>query len=260
MRGSAGTGAAASTGWRAWSTSRCRAARPRAASRSRLSRMRARRARSSAACTGSLAWHAQQAARCPAGATAVPDIPRASPRWLCTCQMLQILVKAHTGTAGPGSAARQLATDAVHHPLAAHTLSARAHTVQRGQVDLMHAVCEEPGCRTQPTFGWPGTRAMLRCRRHRLAGMAALKSAPCLAPGCTTHPSYAFAGEPPRYCKAHRLPGMVRTKLVHVICGKTPDTVTCMGLPCTSNDFACRTACSVPPESHFACRYTGRPG
>ena len=79
----------------------------------------------------------------------------------------------------------------------------------------MHAVCEEPGCRTQPTFGWPDTRAMLRCTRHRLAGMVDLKNTLCLASGCMTSPSYALPGEPPRYCKAHRLPGMVRKRALH---------------------------------------------
>ncbi len=82
------------------------------------------------------------------------------------------------------------------------------------QVDLMHAVCTVPTCGIQATFGWPDARRMLRCAGHRLAGMVDLKNAPCSAPGCTTHPSYAFPGEPPLYCKAHRLPGMVRRKII----------------------------------------------
>ena len=80
----------------------------------------------------------------------------------------------------------------------------------------MHAVCEEPGCRKQPTFGWLGTRAMLRCTRHRLDGMVDLKNPLCLSPGCAVHPSYAFLGDPPQYCKAHRLPGMVRRTPSHI--------------------------------------------
>ena len=99
--------------------------------------------------------------------------------------------------------------------------------------------CKSPGCKTQPSFGFPGERRASRCKEHRLDGMVRrplltlslvrasagcrlrrMTRAPtwrqvnvanlCEVAGCRTVRSFGFLGRRARRCRAHVLPGMVR--------------------------------------------------
>jgi hypothetical protein len=71
--------------------------------------------------------------------------------------------------------------------------------------------CTFAGCTTQPTYGYPGQKAVY-CALHRLSGMLDVNYTACKKLGCLKHPSYAFPGEHAQFCSSHCSKGMVDVK------------------------------------------------
>ena len=113
------------------------------------------------------------------------------------------------------------------------------------QVNLVSKRCDEPGCNTLASFGFPGGERQF-CLEHKSADMvwyqdtclltpfvlAALcdqqcmhdgvycnsvlkclqvnvHAKPCQEPGCTKQPSFGFSGGKAQFCLKHKVAGMV---------------------------------------------------
>ena len=90
--------------------------------------------------------------------------------------------------------------------------------------------CRHPqGCDTSPCFGYAGERPRY-CKAHALQGMEDVKNKRCEHAGCRSQPGYGRPGGRPQYCKVHAPEGMedVRNKRCeHVGCKIHP----CYGYP-----------------------------
>ena len=68
------------------------------------------------------------------------------------------------------------------------------------------------GCTKQPCYGAAGDLRASRCAAHKLEGMEDVKNKRCGHEGCKTRPSYGFPGIPgdarASRCVAHKLDGM----------------------------------------------------
>ena len=69
--------------------------------------------------------------------------------------------------------------------------------------------CEEPGCNTNPAFGFAGGKPT-RCATHKADGMVQMRGVKrCEEPGCNTNPAFGFAGGKPTRCATHKADGMI---------------------------------------------------
>ena len=66
--------------------------------------------------------------------------------------------------------------------------------------------CKEEGCKTQPTYGLPGSKKREYCVKHGKdrEGYEDIANKRCVYPGCKTHPKYGLPGSKKReYCVKH---------------------------------------------------------
>lgn len=79
-----------------------------------------------------------------------------------------------------------------------------------GMVDLKHPPCIEPGCLTNPSYGFPKDKKATYCFIHHKDGMKNIISPICEEPGCETLASFNFEGKKkPIRCELHYLKGMI---------------------------------------------------
>ena len=72
--------------------------------------------------------------------------------------------------------------------------------------------CEQEGCIVCPVFNFKGGKGRF-CKSHKIAGMIDVKSRYCEYDGCESiQPVYNFQGERGRFCKMHKAYGMVNVK------------------------------------------------
>ncbi|CAN0321088.1 unnamed protein product, partial [Hapterophycus canaliculatus] len=76
---------------------------------------------------------------------------------------------------------------------------------EKGQIDHKHRLCENAGCPTQPSFGWPGESRKRFCGTHRRPGTVDLRN--CEHKGCGTRASHGFGKGKARFCALHSPPG-----------------------------------------------------
>lgn len=75
-------------------------------------------------------------------------------------------------------------------------------------VNLVSPTCGYPSCpSTSRNFDTPGGEGRF-CKRHAGEGMVSVRGVSCLRDGCSKTPTYSVKGATPRYCAAHKLPGM----------------------------------------------------
>ena len=76
--------------------------------------------------------------------------------------------------------------------------------------------CSHDGCRKQPSYATPGTKAA-RCRRHALDGEINVKCKQCRFGGCSTQAHYGV-GDKKDWCKKHAPPGSTAKVSVKRVC------------------------------------------
>ena len=78
-------------------------------------------------------------------------------------------------------------------------------------INVVSRHCEEPNCKTQPSFAMPGERGARYCAAHMREDMVDVRSRQCQADGCSSiWPNFAMEGEPRgRLCASHKTSGMV---------------------------------------------------
>lgn len=87
---------------------------------------------------------------------------------------------------------------------------------RKGMIDVSSRVCLHEGCRKNPSFNYNGIKKGLYCSGHKLEGMVDVKTRKCQHEGCTVFPTFNTNGERPGiYCAKHKEPGMsdVRKKV-----------------------------------------------
>jgi len=78
-------------------------------------------------------------------------------------------------------------------------------------------VCEAEGCNTLPGFNYEGKRPPRFCRRHKLEGMVTTDKF-CESQNCKKRAHFNFEGiKYGRYCALHQLPGMVDWRLCEIV-------------------------------------------
>ena len=88
--------------------------------------------------------------------------------------------------------------------------------IKRWDGKQLQKVCNEPGCRKQPSYGNEDGIARY-CATHKKPGMVDVVNKRCQEPGCRIHPCYGNEEDGiARYCATHKKPGMVN--VVHKCC------------------------------------------
>ena len=103
------------------------------------------------------------------------------------------------------------------------------------------AICQEPGCTTQPTFGKKGSKKAEFCSPHAKPNMVDVHNKTCYHPGCPTHPTFGKDGtRKAEFCGTHRKQGMVS------VVGKKCNHPGCLKFPSHGKDAVSYTHLTLP--------------
>ena len=86
---------------------------------------------------------------------------------------------------------------------------------------IRYGECQYEGCTVTASFGYPGTKRRMYCKRHKTDDMIYLGKPKCQHEGCTVTPSYGYPGTKKKmYCKRHKTDGMIDSayKCQHTDC------------------------------------------